>query len=118
MKCEMCKKEFKTLNKHHTIPVWCGGIESEIMLVCNKCHGSADKLFDNLIKYGKFYSSFGKEGTKIYNKKFVRWKHLFSFNPILRVQYFDQLLYNIKTNCITITHSCILNKRGDNKIRR
>jgi hypothetical protein len=50
----MCGEDKKLIDSHHLIPIWCGGMEEDIIQVCRGCHTKLESKFKNLIFYGDF----------------------------------------------------------------
>jgi len=110
-KCSRCGS-YGVLHSHHLIPRWLGGQAEDIIQVCKSCHSRLDACFDYFIKYGKLRKDgrtwTDKEKEKRwkneYGRKFYRDKRLFDWTPVPKVQYWDNLRCNLRTEHITVDH--------------
>ena len=51
-RCVMCGKFVKQTQSHHSLPIWLGGKDEDILEVCPKCHSTADRWLSEFVLRG------------------------------------------------------------------
>ena len=51
-RCGMCGKFVIQTQSHHTLPIWLGGEDKDILEVCPRCHSRADRWLTEFIVRG------------------------------------------------------------------